>query len=64
MSAALARLPSTLEELLRGLGDACVVCGEQTEAEGHDGLHVSTCPSCGSVLGGRSTAGGGPTTGP
>jgi hypothetical protein len=50
VSAALAQLPATLDDLLRQLGDACVVCGEQTVAGLEGESHVATCDSCGSVL--------------
>ena len=36
MTAALAQLPSTLDELLRLLGDACAMCGEETVREQED----------------------------
>jgi hypothetical protein len=50
VSAALAQLPSTLDELLNVLGDACAVCGEETVREQEGDLSVASCPSCGSVL--------------
>jgi hypothetical protein len=50
VSAALARLPLTLDDLLRQLGDACAVCGEQTVPEQEGLVQVSVCASCGSVL--------------
>jgi hypothetical protein len=43
-------MPSTLEELFRTLGDTCAVCGEDTVRDDEDGVHVSACGSCGSVL--------------
>jgi hypothetical protein len=51
VTAALARAPASLEELVRMLGDACAVCGEQTVRGEEDGVQVATCSSCGSVLG-------------
>jgi hypothetical protein len=50
VSAALAQLPATLDDLLRQLGDACVVCGEQTVAGLEGEMRVATCDACGSVL--------------
>jgi hypothetical protein len=50
VSAALARLPSTLDDLLRQLGDTCAVCGEPTVPEQEGLVRVSQCTSCGSVL--------------
>ena len=50
MSAALAHVPASLDELFRMLGDACAVCGEETAHEEEDGVQVAACPSCGSVL--------------
>lgn len=50
MTAALAQLPSTLDELLHLLGNACAMCGEETVREQEDGGWVAACPSCGSVL--------------
>ncbi|MEO9175119.1 MAG: hypothetical protein ABI317_06355 [Gaiellales bacterium] len=50
MSAALARLPLTLDDLLRQLGDACAVCGEPTVSEQEGLVRISQCSSCGSVL--------------
>jgi Zn ribbon nucleic-acid-binding protein len=50
VTAALARAPASLEELVRMLGDACPVCGEQTVRGEEDGVQVATCCSCGSVL--------------
>jgi hypothetical protein len=50
VTAALARLPSTLDELFRMLGDTCAVCGENTVREDEEGAQVSACASCGSVL--------------
>jgi uncharacterized Zn finger protein (UPF0148 family) len=50
VTAALAQLPASLDELLRMLGDACAVCGETTVRDDEDGVRSSSCPSCGSVL--------------
>ena len=50
MTAALAQMPSTLDELFQLLGETCAVCGEDTVREDEDGVQVSACPSCGSVL--------------
>jgi hypothetical protein len=50
VSAALAQLPATLDELLHRLGDACAVCGEKTVPELEGLMHVAVCSSCGSVL--------------
>jgi hypothetical protein len=50
VTAALAQLPSTLDELFRVLGDTCAVCGENAVREDEDGVQVSACASCGSVL--------------
>jgi hypothetical protein len=37
VTAALAQLPSTLDELLHLLGNACAMCGEETVREQEDG---------------------------
>jgi uncharacterized Zn finger protein len=50
VTAALAQLPSTLDELLHLLGNACAMCGEETVREQEDDGWVASCPSCGSVL--------------
>jgi hypothetical protein len=50
VSAALAHQPATLDDLLRQLGDACVVCGEQTVAGLEGETRIATCDACGSVL--------------
>jgi hypothetical protein len=50
VTAALAHVPASLDELFRVLGDACAVCGETTVRDDEDGVQVSSCPSCGSVL--------------
>jgi rRNA maturation protein Nop10 len=50
VTAALAHVPASLDELFRMLGDACAVCGETTVSVDEDGLRVASCPSCGSVL--------------
>ena len=50
MTAALAQLPTTLDELLHLLGNACAVCGEATVREQEGDVSVASCPSCGSVL--------------
>jgi uncharacterized OB-fold protein len=50
VTAALAQLPSSLDELLRLLGDTCAVCGETTVPVLEDDVEVASCPSCGSVL--------------
>jgi len=50
VTAALAHVPASLDELFRMLGDACAVCGETTVRDDEDGLQVAWCPSCGSVL--------------
>jgi rRNA maturation protein Nop10 len=50
VTAALAHVPASLDELFRMLGDACAVCGEKTVSDNEDGLRVASCPSCGSVL--------------
>jgi hypothetical protein len=50
VSAALAHQPATLDDLLRQLGDTCVVCGEQTVGGLEGETRVATCQSCGSVL--------------
>jgi hypothetical protein len=50
VTAALARVPASLEELFQVLGDACAVCGETTVRDDENGLAVSSCPACGSVL--------------
>jgi len=50
MSAALAQLPTTLDELLHLLGDACAVCGEETVRAQEGDLSVAACLACGSVL--------------
>ena len=41
MTAALAHVPASLDELFRMLGDACAVCGEKTVSDEEDGLRVS-----------------------
>ncbi|MDX6569001.1 MAG: hypothetical protein QOH15_1579 [Gaiellales bacterium] len=50
MTAALARMPATLDELFRMLGETCVVCGESTARADEGDVLVATCTSCGSVL--------------
>ena len=50
MTAALADLPATLDELFRLLGETCAVCGESTVREARDDVQVAACASCGSVL--------------
>ena len=50
MTAALAHVPASLDELFRVLGDACAVCGETTVRTDEDGARGAACPSCGSVL--------------
>jgi hypothetical protein len=50
VTAALARLPSTLDELLHRLGDTCAVCGEKTVPEQEGLVHVMRCTGCESVL--------------
>ena len=50
MTAALAHVPASLDELFRMLGDACAVCGDTTVRDEENGLQVASCPSCGSVL--------------
>ena len=50
MTAALAHLPSTLDELLHLLGAECAMCGEETVREQEEGGWVAACRSCGSVL--------------
>jgi hypothetical protein len=50
VTAALAHVPASLDELFRMLGDTCAVCGETTVGDVEDGLRVASCPSCGSVL--------------
>ena len=50
MSAALAHQPATLDDLLRQLGEACVVCGERTVTGLEGETRVATCGACGSVL--------------
>jgi hypothetical protein len=50
VTAALARLPETLDELLCQLGDTCLVCGETTLPDQEGLVHVAACASCGSVL--------------
>jgi hypothetical protein len=50
VTAALAHLPSTLDELLRLLGNECAMCGQETVREQEEGGWVAACPSCGIVL--------------
>ena len=50
IAALAARMPSTLDELFRMLGETCAVCGEKTVPEDEDGVQVWACASCGSVL--------------
>ena len=50
MTAALADLPATLDELFRLLGETCAVCGECTVREARDDVEVAACAACGSVL--------------
>jgi rubrerythrin len=46
IAALAARMPSTLDELFRMLGETCAVCGETTVRE----EDAWACASCGSVL--------------
>jgi hypothetical protein len=50
VTAALARMPATLDELFRMLGERCAVCGECTVREDEGDAQVATCAACGSVL--------------
>jgi hypothetical protein len=50
VTAALAQMPATLEELFRMLGETCAVCGESTERHDEAGMPVASCATCGSVL--------------
>jgi hypothetical protein len=50
VTAALAQLPTTLDELLQLLGDACAVCGEETVREQEGDVSIASCRACGSVL--------------
>jgi hypothetical protein len=50
VTAALADLPATLDELFRMLGETCAMCGESTLRELRGDVQVAACEACGSVL--------------